>query len=266
MPQFHIPLRSGQIHCAVFGRGAQVLLALHGFGYSGAIFRVLESSLGTRYTIIAPDLPFHGNTVWEGDRYDPEDLQELVVAVLEKTGRDRLQVLGYSLGGRLVLASLLSLNDLVEKVYLVAPDGLGTRWMSVPDLLPSWSRRKLSGLLHNPTWLLRITASLRKARLIDPFIQRYLSYHLRDPKRRHRLLATWVSAAGFQVSKKDFNRARAQNGTMPLTFILGSKDPLVSEAKVRSWLNGTPNTKIQVLPKGHLLIDEELAEWILFND
>ena len=51
------------------GKGTTVLL-IHGNSSSGAVFRnQLESPLGGRYHMIAPDLPGHGAS---GDAIDPE--------------------------------------------------------------------------------------------------------------------------------------------------------------------------------------------------
>ena len=262
MPEGVLDLSSGKIHYHRFGQGKKILLALHGFAGRGRIFKSLEISLKDQITLYAPDLPFHGNTQWSREFYTQKDLVELVDAILILEGKSTLQILGYSLGGRLIMSALSALCLKLEKVYLVAPDGLGTRWMSIPEHLPLFARRGFKkGLLH-PQCLLSFSAFCHRIKLVDPFVHRYLSHHLHLEDRRLRLYHTWLSLSHFKVNKTLFRKAKEQYPNLPLIFIIGNKDHLINSKKIQSLAHGLPYTEVIVTDKGHHLIEKSLAEWI----
>ncbi len=48
----------------MWGKGASLLFCFHGYGESSGSFGFLEGALARQFTIIAIDLPFHGQTEW----------------------------------------------------------------------------------------------------------------------------------------------------------------------------------------------------------
>lgn len=86
---------------------APALLCLHGFmgtGFDWDAFACAALSINPHLSILAPDLPGHGeNSFLPADSFDRQILSLLEVEHLES-----LALIGYSLGGRLGLQSVLS--------------------------------------------------------------------------------------------------------------------------------------------------------------
>ncbi|MFN3874951.1 MAG: alpha/beta fold hydrolase, partial [Flavobacteriales bacterium] len=84
-----------------YGTGAEPLLALHGFGRTGADFAILEEYIGDRYAIHAFDLHFHGSSPGYPHRADepfaPHEIARYFAAFADAIGAQRLSLLGYSL-------------------------------------------------------------------------------------------------------------------------------------------------------------------------
>ena len=150
----------------------------------------------------------------------------------------------------------------LEKIYLAAPDGLGTRWMKIPEYFPGYMRRKCIKWLQDPGWLLNLAAFLQRIKLVDPFVSKYLSWHLHNEERSNRLLRTWLSISFFRIDKAAFRKFKKQHPELPEHFIIGNKDQLVDVKQIRDLAGGLPNTTVTETDKGHHIPGKELAEWI----
>ncbi len=86
------------------GRGTVVVL-LHGYPFSGAMWRDQVDALVDRHRVIVPDLRGHGGTAPRGEISTMEDMADDVVALLDALEEpDPVVVGGLSMGGYVALA------------------------------------------------------------------------------------------------------------------------------------------------------------------
>ncbi len=79
------------------------------------------------FTMIAIDFPFHGKTVWkEGLIFTPEMLLEILTQIEASLPikKEKISLLGFSMGGRAALSLMPVIAQQMEKMLLIAPDGL----------------------------------------------------------------------------------------------------------------------------------------------
>jgi 2-succinyl-6-hydroxy-2,4-cyclohexadiene-1-carboxylate synthase len=98
------------------------VLALHGFGGSGASWGDVAVAAGDRLRIVAPDLRGHG-TASDVRPVDLAGVLDDLGGVLRRTADEAggpVTVAGYSLGGRIGLHLALAAPTLVERVVLVS--------------------------------------------------------------------------------------------------------------------------------------------------
>lgn len=102
------------------------LVALHGFTGCGSDFRLLNASLESDRKLIAPDWPGHGTK--SGLRnVSGYSLESHMRVIDEATAGESVELLGYSMGGRLALHYALSRPERVARLVLVgASPGLRT--------------------------------------------------------------------------------------------------------------------------------------------
>ena len=108
------------LHAEVTGTGP-ALLALHGFTGSVGALTPIIGPLSERHTVVAVDLPGHGRTgaVEQPTDYRFDDTVDSVAAVLDRLGHDRIDVVGYSMGGRIGLGLAVRHPDRVKKIVLI---------------------------------------------------------------------------------------------------------------------------------------------------
>jgi 2-succinyl-6-hydroxy-2,4-cyclohexadiene-1-carboxylate synthase len=102
------------------------LLWLHGFLGSCQDFEPVVSRLKSEFYCIRIDLPGHGQTRWAGD-YSMERTARAIAQFLSDQHRSRVNVVGYSMGGRLALHLALNFPEQFPTAIIVsASPGLET--------------------------------------------------------------------------------------------------------------------------------------------
>ena len=136
-----------QIHYLKFGHGKKLLFCFHGFGESADSFTVLKSSLEKIYTVIAIDLPLHGMTHWNEKYFDKKNVAEIIEQLMKDFGTEKCSLMGFSMGGKIVLGAMHEMPGRVEEIYLIAPDGLKKNiWYNL-SVYPSWGRKLFLDLM-----------------------------------------------------------------------------------------------------------------------
>ena len=150
----HLTLRGVKINYAKAGAGPAVLL-LHGLGTSSVTWwRNIEAFADAGYTVLAPDLPGHGDSDKPGHLgYDPVAGARLIHEFLGALDVERVSLVGNSAGG--LVAGLFALDHprQVERLVLVSSGGLGRdvswflRIVSLPALGELMYHRRQSRIL-----------------------------------------------------------------------------------------------------------------------
>jgi 2-succinyl-6-hydroxy-2,4-cyclohexadiene-1-carboxylate synthase len=116
-------------HIEVCGEGFPLIM-LHGFTGSGASWKPFCSTLGEQSNLIMLDLPGHGTTNTEsldGAKFYFIPVVDQIIEIIDKLGFDKVDLLGYSMGGRLAIALSILYPNRVRKLILEsASPGLKT--------------------------------------------------------------------------------------------------------------------------------------------
>lgn len=90
------------------------LVLLHGFTQTGRSWAPLRAHLGERYRCFAPDLPGHGDAA----ERRPATF-DAVAAYVAAVRAERFTLCGYSMGGRLALATAVRIPQRIERLVLI---------------------------------------------------------------------------------------------------------------------------------------------------
>lgn len=115
-------------HVEMCGEGFPLLL-LHGFTGDGSTWGPYRHVWGQHSRLIIPDIIGHGNTDAPDDlnRYQIDAVAADMVNILDQLGVKQVDILGYSMGGRLALTFALLYPERVRKLILEsASPGLPT--------------------------------------------------------------------------------------------------------------------------------------------
>lgn len=257
----YFSISNHKIFYTQWGKGSKLLLALHGFAHDHQMFNILKPGLQNEFTVIALDLPFHGQSKWRNKYYDRALIKTLVQQALNKFNRKKLSLMGFSLGARVWMASLYHIAPQVEGLYLLAPDGIKTKWVNWLEHIPTPVINLLKKSSENPERLIRFAGRLEKWHLINKFAKRFVQFHLKNNHSRERLFGTWRSIRFFKVNKKELAELVLQY-RIQLIIVVGKKDPLLSIVTIKRLVSTIPTAELHLLNKTHSLIDGSVATLI----
>mgnify|MGYP000967724133 CR=1 FL=1 len=111
-------IHGSEITFAQAGKGP-VLLLVHGMGGTFRNWETVIGPLARRHTVIAPDLPGHGESGAGHGDYSLGSFASILRDLLLRLGHDRATLVGHSLGGGVVMQFGYQFPERVERLVLV---------------------------------------------------------------------------------------------------------------------------------------------------
>jgi pimeloyl-ACP methyl ester carboxylesterase len=102
----------------VRGNGPAIVL-IHGFGAAIDWWDEIAPALAADHRVVRIDLIGHGGTQAPASGYSVERQGELVAAVLDKLGLDRVTIIGHSMGGEVATAFAALEPQRIERMILI---------------------------------------------------------------------------------------------------------------------------------------------------
>jgi len=255
-------LGSGRLHFLQYGHGGKLALAFHGYAGNAAMFASFSRHLQDQYTIIAVDLPFQGKTVWpEGRDFTREHLITLVHFLLHRFGTEQLSLIGYSIGGRVCLQITELLPECVDRVTLIASDGLTTNFYYYLLTRTLIGRFIFEHSLKYSYRYMKLLGVLRRLRLINPILYRFVVHNINTEEKRHLVLSVWTGLSGLLP---DHNKLKQEINkyAIPIRIFMGRNDKIIPAGNAVRFADGLNTVQLITLKKGHRLPDETNMQMI----
>jgi pimeloyl-ACP methyl ester carboxylesterase len=250
----------------VFGSGSTAVVCLHGYGESAERFAFLEETAGDRYTFIAPDLPHHGHTHWTTESLSSQDLQSLITGLIEAQFPGQqvpVYLLGFSLGGRLAL--YLTQQDFLplQRIVLLAPDGLKVNpwyWLATQ----TWAGKQLFAYtMRKPGWFYALLKVLKQLRLVNTSIYKFVDYYIGDATVRQQLYQRWMTLRHIRPSLSEV-KAVIRRHRIPTALIYGRYDRIILPVRGEKFRRGVEElVTITLLDAGHQVLHPKHASVIV---
>ena len=119
------------MHYYKFGRGSKNMFCFHGYGMHGRQFKMLEETMGGRYTFYGFDLFFHKETILRDQSVaavkkgiSKSQLATLVKDFCETIGVDRFSIIAYSMGSHYATSLVEEIPEQIEELFIAAPSSL----------------------------------------------------------------------------------------------------------------------------------------------
>jgi len=261
MQQHSLVYKSSSIHYYIFGSGAKTLFCFHGYGEDGSSFAFLEKKLGTIYTLYAIDFPIHGKTQWnEKTPFSPHNLVE-VLACIHPVKNDKFSLLAYSMGGRAALHLLQQIPRKIERVGLVAPDGLHQNvwyWITTQT---AFGNKAFAYTMEKPGWFFWLVNNSGKLKILNKSIIKFVHHHLDDKEQRLLLYKRWTFMRRLKPDLLLIRKTCAEKN-IQLNFLFGEYDRIILSKRAGVFKNAK-NINIKIINAGHQLLKEKYATEIV---
>ena len=198
------------------------------------------------FMLIAIDLPYHGRTDWrQGLSFSPEQLFEIMkaIAALHSTNPDQSpspnanssastraappwRLVGYSMGGRIVLQLFENHPASFDKLILLAPDGLNVNiWYRLAtrtiagNVVFRWTMRR-------PGWLFLLLRLCNWLRLVNPSIYKFSVHYIDDRVVRQELYTRWTVMRDFRPHLAHI-ASLIRQAHLPVVLVYGRYDRII---------------------------------------
>jgi pimeloyl-ACP methyl ester carboxylesterase len=266
MESFFTTYRSSQIHYGKAGSGGKLLLCFHGYGESAESFSFLEKSVVDQFTLLAIDFPFHGKTIWnEGLIFTPEDLINIIEQIIQEISiqNSKIYLLGFSMGGRVVLHLLQSIPNKIEKIILLAPDGLKINFWYWLATQTSIGNKLFHFTANNPSWFFLLMKIADKLKLVNQSVFKFANHYLHDEQMRNDLYKRWTLMRQFKPNIKKIKQDISINN-IQLRLLYGKFDKVIRYRNAEKLMSGIEsNCILSIINSGHELLKEKNADEII---
>lgn len=250
-----------------FGAGPARAVCFHGYGENGTYFQFLEKYAGNQYSLIAIDLPFHGKTRWnEGLELNVETVYSIIQLIFEKEfeNKDSLfTVIGFSLGARFCLRLFQYKPHLIDKLVLLAPDGLKVNrwyWLATQTWL---GNRFFAFTMHHPFWFFGFLKILNQLKLVNSSIFKFVNYYIGEKEVRDLLYQRWTT---FRKLTPDLPtiKAEIESQKTPVRLLYGYHDRIILSSVGEKFRKGIEDyCTLSIIHAGHQVLHEKHIEEIL---
>jgi pimeloyl-ACP methyl ester carboxylesterase len=250
--------KGSKISYLKFGKGNDILFAFHGFNETAKSFLAIEPSLGERFTIIAFDFPNHGLTEWNEDHvFGKKDAQNVIDCFLKQENISRFSVMGFSMGGKWALSLTEAFPDRIDRLILMAADGIKTnKWFNIA-MYPAWSRKLFKMAIRNPGWLFLLIKLLRRLRIASKFLYEFTTNHLDTEKKRWRIYHTWMSLKEFAFDIDSIKKSVNEN-EISVSLIFGKYDEVIPPEVGEFFQKDIDDCQLTIIKRGHYFVDQGL--------
>jgi pimeloyl-ACP methyl ester carboxylesterase len=264
-----LPYKKSQISYYRFGSGPEIAICFHGYGEEGKLYGFFEKWAGSDFTFYAIDLPFHGHTKWsEGLLFTANDLQQIVFEIVERnnfrsSAPKRFTLLGFSLGGRIALSLYQAQPQTIEKIILLAPDGLKVNfwyWLATQTWLGS---NLFVFTMKNPGWFLAFLKGANTLKLVNASILKFVNYYIGNKEARLQLYQRWMCLRKLKPDQK-LIKDYVRHYKTKTRLIYGKYDRIILPVRGEKFKSGIEEfCTLIVIDSGHQVVHENHVQQIL---
>lgn len=256
MQHFFLPYKSSAISYYTWGSGDRKLVCFHGYGENALSFDPLARYLPD-YQIVAIDMPYHGETKWEenGDLL-PETLLHIVQRICENK-KERISLMGYSMGGRVCMQLVQSAPDLADRLVLLAPDGFHRNpWYNLATQTVIGNRIFRFSMEH-PAPLFALMKMMSTAGLLQPAVDKIAHYYLDKEEERMLLFRRWTLMRRFKANTALLRKQIATH-RIKVQMLFGKYDKIILSNNAAPLAQGLEDlVHINIIEAGHQLLKEK---------
>jgi len=254
--------RDSIIGYSCFGKGKQLLIAFHGYGQQSQDFLFLDEYLNTCCTVLAIDLPAHGQTVWnELKSPNANDLVSIIESIcakenIESTSRS---LVSFSIGSLVAQSIFCYKPDLFERVILIAPPSDNFRRLMRFSLHTKFGNYLMEYSLRHYQFLNKLSHRLHAVGILSTPVHRFGQLFITQHHTLEKVFIRWKLLSNFLLPMKLFVKQMNHSGK-EVILISGKGDKITPPDSVANQVRKIKRHSVQLLPQYHKLETEGVIE------
>jgi pimeloyl-ACP methyl ester carboxylesterase len=251
MRDFKVMWSNGEFYCNVYGSGRKKMIAFYGFGQSSEALFPLISELKD-FTVYVVDLPFHGGTNITDESHPIENnqLHELLESLIETEHLHEFSLLAFSIGAKLALPLVTYKPQHIEKVVLIAPDGIRERiWyrLTTRNVI---GRSLFRFLAKRFQQFDRLISLALKMNFIDVRTARFVKMSVSNEERMKQLYRTWCYLSTLKTNLANLVR-KINEYKVQTVLVIGKEDRIILSDPIIDFASMISNCQLLELDAEH---------------
>jgi len=254
----------------MFGSGTEMMMAFHGFGNHSSDFRVLERSVGKKYTVFSFNLPYHGASYIDESRADKtiskEELKKLFQQFFHHHSIARFSLMGYSLGGKIALQLLELFPERINAVFLFAPDGIRNNWSNGFVTRNKIGKTIYGRMIQDPSRFLRLVKMLQSMNVLHEKLSDFLHRSMSTKEKRQQVWDVWICFRDIKPNIRNIQDLINEK-SIRIHLFFGKYDRVIPPSIGKKFLQRLKDkTSLHVVDMGHVMLKDKLNEYLLVLD
>ncbi len=240
------------------------MLAFHGFAMSSKDFYYFKSLYDGLFEVTAPNHFFHEQAVYPSSRkhqqpLSKKELAEFYMNLLEIKNSEKITLMGYSMGGKIALLLLEYFPEKIERVFLMAPDGLYMNPWYKLIVFTSLGRKLMRKTLNNPEIYFRLSTLAYKLGLINEKLYHFFDENMKSKEARLQVYDTWL---GYRKIIPDLKKvvSHINDNKIPVHLLIGEFDSIITTKIGNKFQVKSDYIQMHDLPCGHMMNNEKVKE------
>jgi pimeloyl-ACP methyl ester carboxylesterase len=238
-----------------FGSGKQVLVAFHGYGQSSLDYLYFEDVLSNRFTVIAIDFFFHGQSVWrEAEDFTETDMRDIVLAIAhqEHLVARKFSICSFSMGARMARALVRTFPERIDQLILLSPPTFAFNHFLNFSTGTYVGIRLFQYTLKHHERLLSWVKRLNKWHILNRSVYIFSSKFIAHPERLQNVYNTWYAQRQLRTHFKTF-AALINQFEIEVILIVGKADAITPPAKMIAYIRKLKHRKVFIIRQKHEL-------------
>lgn len=241
-----------------FGSGEAIVVAIHGFGQDTSVFKGLKDKKvdSTIYSISLPIFEEGKALIKSSDDFSYRFIIQFE-KLLNENDIKNFELVAFSIGAKIALVVAERYSESIDKITLLAPDGITKRWIYTLSTSTILGR----GVFYFFTrYIFIILPSLAKVLLQFRLLSKdrvILIERLVKTKSQMLLFNTWQNCRFYRPVIKSLRKN--MSGKVEFEIILASSDTIIKRRHILPFLNYFPETSLKTLRSSH---EKLIQRWI----
>lgn len=261
MKTIFIQHKATKLACIQFGEGHKALLCFHGYGLTKNSFLQFQEKFGDEFTIYSFDLFAHGKSEYGygESALSIVDWKEMINSFLDQEKIERFSILAFSMGGKVALCTYECFESKIDKLILIAPDGIKTSFWYQTATYPGILNKFFRFTIFHPNFCFKAIRVLKMLRLVDKSLMKFVEFEMNTAQKRARIYFSWMIYRNF---KPDLTRIQSKAAIEKTNFIFytGKYDNIIRTKDISLFCNKIESAILHELNCGHTNLIKKVAQ------
>jgi pimeloyl-ACP methyl ester carboxylesterase len=169
--------------------------------------------------------------------------------------------MAFSMGGKFALTLVEVFPKQINRILLVAPDGIKTNFWYSLATYPGWMQGLFKRTVLRPVPFFKFVSLLDRYNIVDKGLLRFANWHMESTPKRLRIYKSWMGFSQLTFDIRKIVHSLNQHQT-PVILFLGEFDNVIPQRSLQVFVKALQHCQLILLKTGHTLLLYDVANYL----